>query len=177
MRCFVGFQVGQEVKDKVYDVQRSFGNLAKVKWTTKKNLHATLKFLGEIDEDKLEDVKEALSRIEFDAFKLKVGRIGVFPSWGNVKIVWLSLLPEKEIVALQQKVDGELLNLVGGDQNFQAHLTIGKIKQVKKKDEFIKKLKNIKVDGSFDVNSFGLYKSVLSKDGAKHFLLEEYKSF
>tara|TARA_Y100000310_G_C20359846_1_gene658448 strand:+ start:229 stop:759 length:531 start_codon:yes stop_codon:yes gene_type:complete len=176
MRCFVAVEVGKEVKDQVYEVQRSFKGLAKVKWVAKKNVHVTLKFLGEIDNKKLEEVKNALRKVEFDAFKLKAGRIGVFPDWGNIRVVWLSLLPEKDLIGLQQKVDGELLGMVEGDQKFKSHLTIGRVKQVKKK-EFVDKLKEVKIEGDFNVESFKLYSSVLSKDGPQYRLIEEYNSF
>ena len=46
------------------------------KMTELENLHLTLKFLGEIDELKMEKVKEALGKIEFEKFEAHLGEIG-----------------------------------------------------------------------------------------------------
>ena len=70
MRVFIGFFPSKEVKDHLYDVQRNVkGNLAKINFISKKNLHVTYKFLGNVSEEKLNDVKNVLESLKFKKFK------------------------------------------------------------------------------------------------------------
>lgn len=179
MRCFIAIDVPKEIKDKIYITQKGINkDLAKINWVSKRNLHITLKFLGDVDNKKLEEVKSILDRLSFDPFTLRIGRLGVFPDWDHVNVIWLSLLPEKDLIRFQQTIDGELLPLFSGDQTFKSHLTLGRVKLVKKKDLFINVLKNVIITAEpFNVDSFSLYSSTLSKDGPTYHKLMDYPRF
>ncbi len=177
MRYFIAVDLSKDLKDKIYTTQKSFSSdLAKVTWVSKRNLHITLKFLGDIDSKKLEEIENILKLIKFEPFTLRAGRLGVFPDWNHINVIWLSLLPEKDLIRLQQTIDGELLPLLSGDQTFKSHLTLGRVKLVKKKDLFTDKLKEITLQTEpFIINSFSLYSSVLSKDGPTYYLIKTYE--
>ena len=179
MRVFIGFFPSKEVKDHLYDVQRNVkGNLAKINFISKKNLHVTYKFLGNVSEDKLDEIKKVIENIKFKGFKIKLNGLGVFDYKNYLRVLWVGLEPESKIIGLQKKIDSEFLGLgFSEDQKFSAHLTLGRIKLVKKKKEFVKRLDEIKVEGlSFDMDEICLVQSVLSKDGPSYKVLERYKS-
>ena len=70
MRCFIAIDLPDHVIDYLYEFQNKLKQLpAKIKWVEKKNLHLTLKFLGEIDDKKYEDLKEFLSKIHYNSFE------------------------------------------------------------------------------------------------------------
>jgi 2'-5' RNA ligase len=175
MRVFVAVEIPEEIKKQIYDLQREISSKeAKVRWVAKKNLHLTLVFLGELSEKKVEEIKELLKSIKYKSFKVSVNEIGFFPDKQKPRVVWVGLGPEKDILDLQSKVDGELLSYsMDKDQSFKAHITIGRINEVKDKDKFFDKM-NVKITGSFEVNEFLLISSVLSKDGPKYRVLERY---
>jgi len=177
MRCFVGILLPKEIKDELYSVQNQFpSKLAKIKWISKSQLHLTLKFLGKIKQEDINKLKDKLSTIKFKPFKVKLSELGVFPNLSNPKIIWVSLLPGKKVIELQQKVDGELLNIFKFDQKFKPHLTLGRIKMIKKKKEFISKFFSISVDNKgFEISSFSLIKSTLNKDGPVYEVLEDFE--
>ena len=179
MRVFIGFFPSKEVKDHLYEVQKLFkGNLAKINFVSKKNLHVTYKFLGVVSEEKLDEIKNVLENLKFESLKIKLNGLGVFPYKDKLKVLWVGLEPEKKIIGLQKKVDSEFLGLgFSEDQKFSAHLTLGRIKLVKKKKEFVKRLEEIKVENlSFNMDEICLVQSILSKDGPKYKVLERYKS-
>ncbi|MBU2589342.1 MAG: RNA 2',3'-cyclic phosphodiesterase, partial [Nanoarchaeota archaeon] len=177
MRLFVAMDISDETKDYVYDLQKKINNpkLAKVKWIFKKSLHVTLKFLGEVPEEKLGDIKKALKDIKFEKFKLKTTELGFFPDDRNPKVIWLGLDPEIKIIELQQKIDEALLTVFPTNQEFKAHLTLGRVKLVKNRADFIARLKDIKTEKiSFEVTGFRLMQSKLKKEGSVHSTIEEF---
>ena len=177
MRLFVAVDLPGEVKDELYRIQKLINpSLAKIKWVPKKNLHLTLKFLGECPDTR--EVEEKLSKIKFDPFKVKLNNFGAFPSWNEIKVFWVSLTPEKKITALQQKIDSELFSLFKKDQQFSPHLTLGRIKRIKKKKQFFELIsKEIEVKPiEFKINEFKLMQSKLTKDGSKYLILKNYKA-
>ena len=179
MRLFVGFFPSKEVKDHLYDLQKSItGNLVKINWVAKSRLHVTYKFLGNISEEKLEDIKKVLENLEFKKIKIKLDNLGIFPYKDYLRVLWVGLEPEEKVIELQKKIDSEFLGLgFSEDQKFSAHLTLGRIKLVKKKKEFLKKLDEIRVKSlSFTMDEVCLVQSVLSKDGPKYKVLERYKA-
>ena len=89
-----------------------------------------------------------------------------------MKVIWVGAL-SKEVNDLQGKIEDKLSNLFPRDERFQSHLTIGRVKFIKKLDEFKEKLK-MKYSNSFKVENFKLIKSVLTKDGAKYTVLEVF---
>ncbi|MDD5253701.1 MAG: RNA 2',3'-cyclic phosphodiesterase [Candidatus Nanoarchaeia archaeon] len=175
MRVFVAVEVPEEIKQQVYDLQRTINSKeAKVRWVSKKNLHLTLAFLGELSEKKVEEVKEILKNIKHKPFKISATEIGFFPDKHKPRVVWIGLEPEKEILDLQGKVDGELLNYsMDKDQKFKAHVTIGRINEVNDKTKFFEKM-NVKIKGEFIVEEFILFSSTLTKDGPKYRIIERY---
>jgi len=176
MRCFIAIDLPGEIKDYLFNLQKEFdNNLIKVKWVAKKNLHLTLKFLGEVDEKTLEEVKRKLKGIKIKKFLLKLEEVGLFPDENYVRVIWIGLKPDENIIKLQKLIDSELLDLFKGEQEFKAHLTLGRAKFVKDKEGFKALFKKIKIkDLEFKVDSFKLMKSTLTKDGPIYDVLELY---
>ncbi|MCD4759367.1 RNA 2',3'-cyclic phosphodiesterase [archaeon] len=177
MRLFIAVELPKEVKEELYRIQKLIKpSLAKIKWVPKKNLHLTLKFIGET-EVSVEEISERLSKIKFDSMKVGLDNFGVFSKGNETKVLWVDIKPGGEVIELQQKVDSELFSLFKKDQKFKLHLTLGRVKFVKKKEEFLKVLKEIEVKHiEFEINEFKLMESKLSKDGSKYIVLKEYKT-
>ncbi|MBS3175781.1 RNA 2',3'-cyclic phosphodiesterase, partial [Candidatus Woesearchaeota archaeon] len=69
-RCFLALDLPGNVLDEVMRIQQELERkkLFFGKCTEKENIHLTLKFLGEIDEDTLKNVKEKLKKIKIKPF-------------------------------------------------------------------------------------------------------------
>lgn len=179
MRLFIAIPLPQKVKDYLYDLEKKINsNYAKVRWVHKKNLHLTLKFIGHINEDKIEMLKKNLNSINFESFKIKLSSLGAFPNMNNPKVIWVGFEPEDNIIKLQQCIDEELLTLFpSSEQKLITHATLGRVKVIKKKKEFLNLLKNIEIeDLEFEVNSFSLIKSELTRNGPKYWTIENFVS-
>ena len=172
MRTFISLDMPEKVKGEIRKIQEQLPEFFGKK-TELENLHLTLKFLGEIDEQKIKLVKEKLKEIKFNKFEAEIDLIGVF-SEKFVRIVWLHLKGAEE---LQKKIDGKLKGLFEPEKRFMSHLTIARIKSVRDKELFLEKLEEIKfLEIKFNVDCFKLKKSTLTKEKAVYEVLEEYKS-
>lgn len=178
MRIFIAFDIPNSIRDILYDLQKELhGSEAKIKLVEKKNLHCTLKFLGEIDDDKIAEIDEILKKIRLKNFTVNLGKVGVFPNMSFIRVVYIELIPSSDVIKLQQAIDSELLALFQQDARFQSHMTLGRVKFVKDKEKFNKKISELKAEGSFDITEFKLYKSVLTKDGPNYETLKTYKLY
>jgi 2'-5' RNA ligase len=165
-RCFIAIEFSDEVIKEIARIQEL---LTKTKFTGKltelENLHLTLKFLGEIDDEKIEEVKKKLSGIKFPEMKLKLGKIGTFSVRGKPNIVWIKI-EGREIYELQKKIDETLSGIFKPEERFMSHLTIARIKYVKDKKGFLERVDAIHSKPIFfDVSAFKLKKSELKPIG------------
>ncbi len=140
-----------------------------------KNIDLTIKFLGDVPDAKVEEVRQRLSEMKFKPFRAMLNGIGVFTE-EFIRVVWVGLTPSEKFEELHVMVDNVLDKLFPKEKRFQAHLTIARVKYVEDKQKFLDALKKIKVDPlTFEVNKLVLFKSQLSPKGATHEPLMEIK--
>ncbi len=164
MRTFIAFDLPEEIKSYLREIQKSINHQAKLSYAN--DFHLTLKFLGDIPENKIEEIKNILKEIRVKEFNAALSGIGFFPSETYIKVIWIGLSPEKEIYELQQKIDSKLADLFRKDDRFKPHLTLARVKFIKDKIKFIRELKKIKIDRKeFNVSDFKLIKSTLTPEG------------
>ena len=177
MRCFVAVKLPIEIKDYLFDLQKKIrSENAKINFVHKKNLHLTLKFLGELNEKEVEEVKRILRKVKFKKFEVYLDEVGVFPNEGYIRVVWVGLKPVRKVFELQQKIDSELLTIFSKDEKFSAHLTIGRVKFIKNTESFLEVLKNLEVKNkSFLVDKSYLIESELRKEGPKYSDLDVFE--
>ena len=170
MRAFISVDMPEEVKEEIGRIQNKLPKFFGKK-TELENLHLTLKFLGEIDEKRVEEVKKKLKEIRFEGFDAEIKEIGVF-SERFIRIIWLYL---NNCEKLQKEVDEKLKNLFEPEKRFMSHLTIARVKKIENKYKFLKELKELKIPKiKFKVENFKLKKSTLIEYGPIYETLEEY---
>ncbi|MBS3162438.1 RNA 2',3'-cyclic phosphodiesterase [Candidatus Woesearchaeota archaeon] len=163
MRAFIAIDLPKGLKDYLYDLELKVKE-AKITWVSKKNLHLTLKFLGEISESQLEEIKKLKTKQK--KFSLSLSHIGFFPNEKAPRVFWISLDPEDKIITLQQEIDQHLLEKFPSEQKFQSHITLGRIKSIRRKKDFFESVNNIILEkNSFKVDSFQIIISTLTKNG------------
>lgn len=175
MRTFVAIDLPKEVKDYLFNLQKKIKG-AKVNWVAKKNIHLTLKYLGEISEEKVESLKNILKEIKFKPFKVKLHKVSFFLNGSYPTVIWVNLKPETNIIEIQKQVDSTTLNISALDTRFQTHVTLGRVKEIKNNKEFKNSIENIKIEPiEFEIKEFKLFKSVLSKDGPSYHVVDTFK--
>ena len=179
MRTFISIELPENIRKEIFKSFESlknsrvaFGNFVK-----KQNIHLTLKFLGNLSEEKIKEMEKKLSEIKFPNFSAQTGEIGFFPSEKYIRIIWADLISDK-IKQLKKIIDDKLheIGVNHDDREFSSHITIARIKKMKSKQDFFKKIKELRIKKmSFSIDSFFLNKSELRKDGPVYKVLKEFK--
>ena len=136
MRLFIAVSFN-ELKDYFVELQKSLPKNAKLSLT--KSFHLTLKFLGEVQPDKIDKVIEILRQIKFHSFLVFLGSVGIFPSENYIRVVWVSLKPEDKIMELQRNIDESLRQMFRKEKDFKAHITLARANYIGNKEKFLKK--------------------------------------
>jgi 2'-5' RNA ligase len=168
MRTFISIDLPEKIKKEIVKIQERLPEF-KGKLTEFENLHLTLKFLGETDEKKLEEIKRRLKKIKLNSFEAEINSVGVFSD----RIVWLGI---KNCNELQKEIDKNLNGLFEKEKRFMGHLTIARIKEIKDKKKFLNQLNKIKMTPmEFLVNDFNIKKSILTEKGPVYDIVENYE--
>jgi len=172
MRTFIAIELPEEVKEYLKELQKE---LTGIKASFVKDFHLTLKFLGEVSEDKVEKIKEKLSEVKFEPFKVKLGKTGVFPSESYIRVVWIGIEPKEKVIGIQKQVNEAMQGFGFKKDKFKSHLTLARVKFIDDKKAFVEKLKQLEIKPlEFEVSSFSLMKSTLTPEGP---IYEELKKF
>jgi 2'-5' RNA ligase len=176
VRCFIALELSREGINEIEEIQ----NLVKKKnffygkMTEPENLHLTLKFLGEIDEDKIKAVKKKLKAIKQKEFEVSIGELGTFINKYNA-LFWIKLNGQ-EIWDLQKNIDTALLGIFPIEEKFTSHITLARMKKINDKKVFLEYIKNLKHrEVKFKVKDFIFKKSELRPDGPVYSDLEKFK--
>ena len=104
--------------------------LVGVRSSPAENLHLTLRFIGETDEEKLGLFAESLDRVRVEPFVLPVGGLGFFPARGTAKILWAGAgRGHTRLYQLRKQVDEALLAVDAGlaTPGFFPHFLLGRL--------------------------------------------------
>lgn len=92
-------------------------------------LHFTLRFLGEIPEAAAAGAAEALSRVEFSGFGMRIRGVGAFPSPARPRVVWAGVRGAGRLRELAAAVESALGGFAAAPAaGFRPHLTVFRVK-------------------------------------------------
>ena len=180
IRAFLAIEIDDDLKPKINKVIKQFKQIdAKIKYVELLNLHLTLKFFGEIDTDGLKLLEEKIESAvsEFDPFNIKVKGCGAFPNNNRIKVIWIGIDEDAVIRQLHDRLDEEFVKLgFDKDKKFSTHLTIGRMKSAKNKNQVKSKIEefaDVEI-GEMEVGKIVLKKSTLTPSGP---IYEDIKVF
>jgi len=178
IRSFIAIELPDEVKSALDQLQAQLktGDQLPVKWVDPYNIHLTLKFLGNIDVNKVREITGAMEAAAqgISPFKLEVKDLGVFPNLKRVRVVWVGVSGEvAQLNQLQQRIESNLspLGFAPESRSFTPHLTLARVREQASPDEqqsFGELIASTKFEAvyGFDVDSINLMKSQLTREGA-----------
>jgi len=141
MRTFIAVDLSDKIRTKIKELQKQFTNLdidprrLKLKFVNPWQAHQTVKFLGEVPEANIAEIKRALSGINLKAFEIALQDVGFFPESSpekvrTIRVVWVGMAKGmEELMALQDDVDSRLIDLgFPREKKFSAHVTLCRVK-------------------------------------------------
>ena len=174
MRAFIAIELPSEIKQGIARVQEQLRETgAAANWTRPEGIHLTLKFLGEVPEERVSDIMTALTGAAKGSGKMNLGvaGAGAFPSGKNPRVLWLGVTGDVEkLGSLQAAVEDAMMGLgfEREERTFSPHLTLARIKFPKPRDHWQQKIEGIRdVNlGGFEADRISLMKSELKREGA-----------
>jgi 2'-5' RNA ligase len=171
------------IQKKIEEVQRDLKTShADVKWVSPENIHLTLKFFGNIEESKVDPILQSIGSLiqRTSPFSMKVQGVGAFPHFKNPRVIWMGLRGGKEVLAMFQKeLEGTLakIGFEPEDRPFQPHLTLGRMKSSRGKDDLVGKMEKHREEefGNVEVEKVVLFKSDLRPSGPIYTALKELR--
>ncbi len=138
-RAFIAIDINEAVRQKLVAAQEQLeATGAGLKLVEPPNIHVTMKFLGEVPEDKINAITEALGRAVAGTaqFNIDIRGMGVFPSLHYIRVVWAGVVEGRdEIIGLEQKIERELRPLgFPSERDFVPHITIARVKTAREKE-------------------------------------------
>lgn len=180
MRLFIAIDIPENIKEKILEIQRRLDKKEfDIKFVELENLHITLKFLGEVHEDKINEIKERVYKIakNFYKFKINLQGFGYFGSEKYIKVLWIDVKDNKEkLIKLMNLLNRELENIKMENYPLNPHLTVGRVRSGKNKEKLlfiVKNLHNVKI-GEVYVKEIKLKQSILTKHGPVYKDIERF---
>lgn len=152
-----------------------------VRWVRRENLHITLKFLGDVETEKIPAICDAARLVtgRFSPIAMKLAGLGVFPNHERPRVVWIGAEGEIEILASLEAALSQALEPLGfaaDERRYTPHITIGRVKN----DMARGKISRIIRDGlhtqigDASVESISLYESSLKQGGPVYSVIETF---
>ncbi|OGX43785.1 MAG: 2'-5' RNA ligase [Omnitrophica WOR_2 bacterium RIFCSPLOWO2_12_FULL_51_8] len=176
MRAFIAIDLPAEIKQALSKLQDGLKlSGADVKWVEPKNIHLTLKFLGEITEEstaKIHGIIAAAAAVN-PLFQARIAALGAFPSAGSPRVIWAGIDQGGEEA---KKIAGQLeekiakLGIPREKRAFSSHITLGRTRSSKDKESLRQGLEKAAAELAgknliFCVREITLYKSSLTPAG------------
>jgi len=165
MRLFIAIDVSKEVQDYLLKIQSKLDRSVRLT----KSFHITLKYLGEVSENLVPKIKEKLDEIKFEDFELELLELGTFPNKNFIKVIWIGVKDQLQIMKLQEQVEKKLKEFnFKRDFNFHPHITLARVnRKIKFPNINIEKIE-------FKVSNFYLYQSTLTPQGPIYTKIKEF---
>jgi 2'-5' RNA ligase len=136
------------------------------------NLHVTVKFLGQIDEDRVGAIAAAMATVaeRTPPFELAVRGLGAFPTPARPRVVWVGLEPAAPLAALAGDLDARLatLGFAREARRFAAHVTLGRVRETRRNPALSTALARSAECGRLPVNRVSLMRSELHPRSARY---------
>ncbi|MCX8092683.1 MAG: RNA 2',3'-cyclic phosphodiesterase [Candidatus Goldbacteria bacterium] len=162
MRSFIGIPLNDIARDEIFKL---YPDIKDLRFIRKENLHITVKFLGEIQEKRIEKIKDIIeeSCSDISKFKISCKRLSAFPSLTSARIIWVNVMDGADTIEkIYKKLENKLAN-IGFEKEkrkYIPHITIARAKSSIDITEYLH---------NFEINSMAseivLYKSDLKPNG------------
>jgi RNA 2',3'-cyclic 3'-phosphodiesterase len=167
-RLFIAVDLPEQVKEAVTCIA---GDLPGGRRVPREQIHLTLRFIGEADEEMFLAIKRALGTVSGASFSLSLKGVGHFPPGRHPRVLWVGMEESGPLRALQSKVEQALIGagVAAEERGFSPHITIARLKETPPaRVAMLEEKHHLFAAGPFPVEEFYLYSSILTREGATH---------
>jgi 2'-5' RNA ligase len=173
--------VSPEVRENLMKVEEELKQTrADIKLIEKENLHFTVKFLGEIPDNMMEEIDKRIKTLALKKMEVDVRGLGAFPDAKRPRVVWAGVAPH-DLAAVsssgQQVIDA--LEGVGesDERGFHPHITLGRVRSPRNHEALVAVLRDCSTKdfGRTPITALKLKSSSLTPNGPTYRDVREYE--
>jgi RNA 2',3'-cyclic 3'-phosphodiesterase len=185
VRLFVALEIPAAVRDNLAAQIKELRDLPapladkRLRWVRPENLHVTLKFIGEVEANKLNGIRSALTAIGLDApVDLRFRGLGFFPDEKYPRMLWVGLNASGNLPVLARDIDRALegQGIARDERAFTPHLTLARFesRSLHEKPRTAIQKNSEREFGAFQAREFHLIQSKLKPSGAEYTTLASF---
>lgn len=133
MRLFVALDIPEVVRARLKEFSERMRKRAPAaRWVRVEGIHLTLKFIGEVEEERVEKVRRALEPVRADSpVEVEYRGAGFFPSERNPRVFWAGTEAGPVLMKLAAEIERRLepLGIARESREFRAHLTLARFER------------------------------------------------
>jgi 2'-5' RNA ligase len=176
VRLFVAAEVPSGLCERLIELQERLRDVPlALRPVVPTGIHLTLRFIGEVGQESLENIRAALAApadASLPRFTLRASGLGVFPERGVPRVIWVALEGDRDAATrLAAAVEVALVDcgLAPEARPFSPHLTVARVRGTKRGDwrGDLARLSEVRL-GEFAVDRYHLYESQLGPGGAAY---------
>jgi 2'-5' RNA ligase len=165
IRLFAALEIPEAVRTRLALLQ---GGVPGARWASGEQMHLTLRFVGEVDDNVGHDIDDALALIRAPSFTLELAGVGEFGG-KNPRALWAGVRPCDALVHLQRKIETALqrIGLPAEERKFSPHVTLARLR-ASPREKVVQFLTHHALfsSGPFQVDHFVLFSSHLGSGGS-----------
>jgi 2'-5' RNA ligase len=140
MRLFIAITLPDSVKSAIQQAQTELRRALPegcVRWIRRDQLHLTLKFLGNIESERVPQLADAVRTAcsGFAALKLRAELVGFFPNARSPRVIWTAVRDsDGQLARVHDELDGVTRDFSSEkpDKEFRGHVTLGRVKNIRR---------------------------------------------
>jgi len=179
-RVFIAVNLSEEIKEKLFSFRKKYLSIP-AKWVEKENIHITVLFLGNLDDNQLFKTIQSAKQVlkNHKPFLIKIERLVYGPdNKFPPLLIWAKINKSKEFSVLKNNIENALFDLpeykykTKEGKSFNPHITIARIKSFRFQNMANRPEIDIPLNIQFEVNSITLIESMFTKKGPEYTILE-----
>ncbi len=182
IRCFIAIEVPDCIQQVFEETQNALkSSISKASWTRFGNFHLTLKFLGDVKQDRISEICDTIENVskKHETFTLDFGGIGAFPNMLRPRVLWIGLSHGKaDTTELARAINSELAHLgFKYDSRFHPHVTLTRLRKhvnLERLKSLFQKYQTLQ-DALMTVDEVTLVKSDLHPSGAVYTPIKKFQ--
>lgn len=184
MRLFVALDIPGTIRAHMLEyMERARALAPEVRWARPEGLHVTLKFIGEVSDAKVEQIKTALASVQAASFQVRFEGVGFFPGAKSPRIFWIGVEGGPPLPRLAGIVDAAThkLGISREERAYNPHLTLARAGSGPGTQHQLRPLAVLAESeappqfGTMTAQEFFLYQSQPQRGGSKYTKLQRFQ--
>lgn len=180
MRVFVALDIPERVRASLGELSARLKKVCpSARWVRLEGVHITLKFIGEVPQEKLGEIRRVLGELaSFGPIIVRFTGLGFFPDPRRPRVFWAGVEADPKLPELAAAIERKLdpLGIASENRGFQPHLTLARFESPQGAQALREAVQAMGAPdfGEETFNEFYLYQSVLKPSGAEYTRLVAY---